>query len=58
VSIDHPGDLADLIGLAGKFQHPHAEATGRVDLQVPAILSYLERNGLKLEGNEVVGIGT
>src|SRR5262249_25545125 len=38
--------------------HPHAEATGGVDLQVPAILAYLERNGLKLAGNEVVDIGT
>ena len=37
---------------------PHADATGGVDLQVPALLAYLERNGLKLAGSEVVDIGT
>jgi hypothetical protein len=54
----HPEDLAELIHLAGSLRNPHAEATGGVDLQVPAILAYLERNGLRLEGREVVDIGT
>ncbi len=54
----HPGDLEELIRLAGKLRNPHAGATGGVDLQVPTILSYLDRNGLKLQGSEVVDIGT
>jgi hypothetical protein len=54
----HPGDLEELIGLAGKLHNPHAEATGSVDLQVPAIQAYLERNSLILAGSEVVDIGT
>jgi hypothetical protein len=54
----HPGDLEELIRLAGNLRNPHAEATGSVDLQVPAILAYLERCGLKLAGSEVVDIGT
>lgn len=55
---EHPGDLQELIGLARSLRNPHAEATTGVDLQVPAILTYLERNGLRLEGREVVDIGT
>jgi hypothetical protein len=54
----HTRDLEELIRLAGKLRNPHAEATGGVDLQVPAILAYLERHGLKLEGREVVDIGS
>ena len=40
------------------LRNPHAEATTGVDLQVPAILAYLERHGLQLQGSEVVDIGT
>ena len=54
----HPTDLEELIGLAGRLRNPHAEATGGVDLQVPAILAFLERHDLKLDGSEVVDIGS
>ena len=54
----HPEDLAELIALARVLRNPHAEATTGVDLQVPAILSYLERHGLQLQGQEVVDIGS
>jgi hypothetical protein len=47
-----------LIALAKVLRNPHAEATTGVDLQVPAIMAYLERNGLVLRGSEVVDIGT
>jgi hypothetical protein len=55
---DHPDDLEELIRLAKVLRNPHAEATTGVDLQVPAIMKFLERNGLRLEGTEVVDIGT
>lgn len=55
---EHPGDLDELIRLAKVLRNPHAEATTGVDLQVPAILKYLERHGLELQGREVVDIGT
>lgn len=54
----HPDDLAELIRLAGRLRNPHAEATTGVDLQVPAILTYLERHGLRLQGSEAVDIGS
>ena len=54
----HPEDLEELIGLAKTLRNPHAEATTGVDLQVPAILSYLDRHGLRLLGNEAVDIGS
>lgn len=54
----HPEDLQELISLAKTLRNPHAEATTGVDLQVPAIMNYLERNGLTLEGDEVVDIGS
>lgn len=55
---DHPEDLEELISLAKVLRNPHAEATTGVDLQVPAIMNYLERHGLSLRGSEVVDIGT
>ena len=54
----HPDDLEELLHLARVLRNPHAEATTGVDLQVPAILAYLERHGLQLQGSEVVDIGT
>ena len=54
----HPEDLEELIRLAKSLRNPHAEATTGVDLQVPAILTYLERHGLQLRGTEVVDIGS
>jgi hypothetical protein len=54
----HPADLAELIALARTLRNPHAEATTGVDLQVPAIMAYLERHGLMLQGTERVDIGT
>lgn len=55
---DHPEDLRELLALAKTLRNPHAEATTGVDLQVPAIMKYLEQHGLELEGKEVVDIGT
>lgn len=54
----HPADLEELIHLAKKLRNPHAEATTGVDLQVPAIMEYLKRHGLALQGAEVVDIGS
>jgi len=54
----HPQDLEELLNLVRALRNPHAEATTSVDLQVPTIMTYLERNGLKLRGSEVVDIGT
>lgn len=54
----HPEDLEELIRLAKHLRNPHAEATTGVDLQVPAIMSFLERRGLQLQGTEVVDIGS
>ena len=47
--VAHPEDLKELIHLAKTLRNPHAEATTGVDLQVPAILTYLERHGLRLQ---------
>lgn len=55
---NNPDDLAELISTAKTLRNPHAELTGGVDLQVPAILRYLDENDLKLEGDEVVDIGS
>lgn len=55
---NHSGDLQELIGIAKTLRNPHAQATTSVDLQVPAITSYLARHGLKLAGKEVVDIGS
>lgn len=55
---NNPKDLQELIETAKILENPHSKLTGGVDLQVPAIMDYLERNNLKLEGKEVVDIGT
>ncbi len=55
---NHPEDLHELLALAKVLRNPHAEATTGVDLQVPAIMKYLERHGLELHGQQVVDIGT
>jgi hypothetical protein len=54
----HPEDLEELVHLAKSLRNPHAEATTGVDLQVPAVLSYLDRHELRLLGAEVVDIGS
>lgn len=54
----HPEDLEELVHTAKGLRNPHAEATTGVDLQVPAIMSYMERHGLTLQGEEVVDIGS
>jgi hypothetical protein len=55
---EHLEDLHELIGLAKTLRNPHAEATTGVDLQVPAIMEYLRRQGLVLNGAERVDIGS
>jgi hypothetical protein len=55
---EHADDLTELIALAKVLRNPHSAATTGVDLQVPAIMKYLDQHGLKLQGNEVVDIGT
>lgn len=54
----HPEDLEELLATAKRLRNPHAEATTGVDLQVPAILAYLDRHGLTLRGEAVVDIGS
>lgn len=54
----HPDDLEELIRTAKILRNPHAEATGAVDLQTPAIRDILCERGLALRGAEVVDIGT
>ena len=54
----HPEDLDELIKTAKTLRNPHAEATTGVDLQVPAVLDYLKRHDLTLQGNDVVDIGS
>jgi hypothetical protein len=54
----HPEDLEELLALAKSLRNPHAEATGGVDLQVPAIMDYLHRHDLALRGHEVLDIGS
>ena len=54
----HPDDLQELLATAKTLRNPHAALTGGVDLQVPAIMKYLNQNNLKLAGNEVVDIGS
>jgi hypothetical protein len=54
----HLDDLNELIRVAKSLRNPHAEATTGVDLQVPAIMTYLERHGHRLQGAEVVDIGS
>jgi hypothetical protein len=55
---EHPEDLEELIRTAKVLRNPHAIATTGVDLQVPAIMSYLKERGLALSGSEVVDIGS
>lgn len=55
---EHPNDLEELIFTAKALRNPHAEATTGVDLQVPAIMDYLTRHGLNLQGTETVDIGS
>jgi len=54
----HPEDLEELISTAKGLRNPHAEATGGVDLQVPAIQKYLRENNLALQGDQLMDIGT
>ena len=56
--LQHPDDLIELVSTAKVLRNPHAESTTGVDLQVPAIMDYLKRNGVALSGAEVVDIGT
>lgn len=53
----HPDDLKELVQTAKVIRNAHAEATTGVDLQVPAVLAYLKRRGIELQGTEIVDIG-
>ncbi|MEM7182266.1 MAG: hypothetical protein AAF518_15230 [Spirochaetota bacterium] len=55
---NHPEDLQELVQTAKVLRNPHAESTGGVDLQVPAIMKYLDLHEIQLEGKEVVDIGS
>lgn len=55
---NYPEDLEELILLAKRLEIPHAKLTGGADLQVPAIMQFLEKNNLSLQGKEIVDIGT
>jgi len=55
---DHPADLDLLCTTARTLRNPHAEVTGGVDLQVPAVLEVVARRGRRLDGNDVVDIGS
>lgn len=55
---EHPDDLKELIETAKTLKNPHSELTGGVDLQVPAIMQYLDQNNLELQGKDVVDIGS
>jgi hypothetical protein len=55
---DRPQDLEELLHLAKEIRNPHSVATTGVDLQVPAITEYLSKHNLKLQGKEIVDIGS
>lgn len=55
---NHPKTVEKLCSMAKELYNPHAEATGGVDLQCPAVLKALERLGKKLQGNQRIAIGT
>ena len=55
---NQPADLEELISTAKALRNPHAEATTGVDLQIPAIMDYLDTHNLCLSGSEVVDIGS
>lgn len=51
-------NIADLLcNIAKELYNPHAEMTGGVDLQVPAVTKALEQLGLTLKGNQRIAIG-
>jgi len=54
----NPSDLSELMATAKKLRNPHSALTGGVDLQVPAIMDYLLRHNLELQGKDVVDIGS
>jgi hypothetical protein len=55
---NRPQDLEELLNLAKEIRNPHSAATTGVDLQVPAITEYLRKHNLKLQGKEIVDIGS
>jgi hypothetical protein len=55
---NNPNDLDELIRTAKVLKNPHSKLTGGVDLQVPAIMQFLDSKNLKLLGKEVVDIGS
>ncbi len=55
---NRPQDLEELLNLAKEIRNPHSVATTGVDLQVPAITEYLRKHNLRLQGKEIVDIGS
>jgi len=50
----HPEDLEELLRAGSRARNPHAEATTGVDLQIPAIMQYLQRQRTRNSGQRVV----
>lgn len=55
---EHPETVRKLCEMAKEIYNPHAEATGGVDLQCPAVLEALQKLGVSLCGDQRVAIGT
>lgn len=54
---NNPQLANQLCQMAKELYNPHAEETGGVDLQCPAVYQALEKLGLSLKGKERVAIG-
>lgn len=50
--------VEELCNEAKELYNPHAEKTGGVDLQVPAVLEALKKLGKEIHGNKRIAIGT
>ncbi|QUH21918.1 hypothetical protein [Alkaliphilus sp. B6464] len=55
---NHPTTLNNLCNMANSLYNPHADATGGVDLQVPAVYKALEHLNKSLQGAQRIAIGT
>lgn len=55
---NNPEIAEELCSMAKEIYNPHAEATGGVDLQCPAVHYALKKLGYSLKGKQRVAIGT